>query len=59
VEENAAPAPELAEAVERRRSELQREAFALGARVYADRPGAFVRRMERLWDASETEVRAP
>jgi CHAD domain-containing protein len=51
--------PELFDAMDRRRAELQSEAFALGGRVYAEKPSAYVRRMERLWSASETRVRAP
>jgi hypothetical protein len=50
---------EFYEAVERRRGELQTEAFALGARVYGEKPTAFVTRLERLWHAKQTEVRAP
>jgi CHAD domain-containing protein len=38
--------------VERRRSRLQAEAFAYGERLYADKPGAFVRRIGRWWEAS-------
>jgi hypothetical protein len=59
VEENADAGPEFFEAVARRRNELQAEAFALGARVYAEKPKAFSARMGRLWNASRTEVRAP
>jgi CHAD domain-containing protein len=59
VEENAGPSPAFFDAVERRRSELQAEAFALGSRVYAEKPKAFVARVGRLWDAGRTEVRAP
>jgi CHAD domain-containing protein len=44
--------PELVEAVEGRRSKLQEEAFELGARLYADRTKVFIRRLERLYDAS-------
>jgi CHAD domain-containing protein len=51
--------PEFSEAVIRRRSALQDEAFALGARLYADKSSVYVRRLERLWTASETRVRAP
>jgi CHAD domain-containing protein len=51
--------PEFSEAVIRRRGELQDEAFALGARLYVDKPSAYVRRFERLWSASEARVRAP
>jgi CHAD domain-containing protein len=57
--ENADAAPELFEAVEHRRAKLQEEAFALGARVYAEKPSAFVGRLKRLWEASEAQVRAP
>ena len=39
--------------VESRRGELQAEAFAYGARLYADKPGVFVARLERWWAASE------
>ena len=51
-ERHAEPTPELVEAVERRRAELQEEAFELGAQLYADRPKVFIRRLERLYDAS-------
>jgi CHAD domain-containing protein len=59
VEDNAAAGPEFFDAVARRRGELQDEAFALGARVYAEKPKAFVRRMDRLWDAGRRRVREP
>jgi CHAD domain-containing protein len=48
----------LANRVEHRRAELQADAFALGARLYADKPRAFVRRHERWWDVSATAGRA-
>jgi CHAD domain-containing protein len=52
-EENAPDTVEaLAEPVGRRRAQLQAEAFAIGARLYADKPRAFMRRLERWWDAS-------
>jgi CHAD domain-containing protein len=51
--------PEFFEAVERRRLELQAEAMALGARLYADKPSAYVRRLRRLWKAAPASVRAP
>jgi CHAD domain-containing protein len=57
--EHADAEPEFSEAVEQRRKELQAEAFALGARLYAEKPSGFVRRIERLWTANETRVRAP
>jgi CHAD domain-containing protein len=50
---------EFFEAVDRRRAELQAEAMTLGARIYADKPGAYVRRLRRLWKAAPTSVRAP
>jgi CHAD domain-containing protein len=59
VREHAAADPEFFEAVERRRSELQAQAMSLGARLYADRPSAYVRRLRRLWKAAPTSVRAP
>ena len=57
VEQNAEGTPTgLFEAVDRRRAELQAEAFELGARVYAEKPKAFVERMRRLWTAREAAV---
>jgi CHAD domain-containing protein len=51
--EHAADGHEELEAlVARRRQELQDEAFAYGARLYADKPKEFVRRIERWWAAS-------
>ena len=50
--EHHEPAPELVDAVEARRSKLQEEAFELGARLYADRTKVFIRRLERLYEAS-------
>ena len=41
----------LATVVEPRREQLRAEAFALGARLYAEKPGAFARRVETLWRA--------
>jgi CHAD domain-containing protein len=51
--EGHAPASAVAIAgpVDRRREELQAGAFELGARLYADKPGAFMRRLERWWGA--------
>ena len=51
--------PDFSEAVIRRRKRLQQEAFVLGERLYAEKPSAYMRRMERLWNASEAAVRAP
>jgi CHAD domain-containing protein len=53
------PDPEFSDAVIRRREALQGEAFALGSRLYAEKPSAYMRRMKELWEASETRVRAP
>src|SRR3954451_4683096 len=39
------------EAVAARRDPLQREALELGRRLYAERPGAFVRRLGGYWQA--------
>ncbi|HEY6776014.1 MAG TPA: CHAD domain-containing protein [Thermoleophilaceae bacterium] len=51
-EEHApASAAAIGAPVERRRAELQAGAFELGARLYADKPGAFMRRLERWWEA--------
>jgi CHAD domain-containing protein len=44
--------------VNERRQRLQGEAFAYGARLYADKPGAFVRRIESWWQASARAVPA-
>ena len=59
VREHAEAEPEFFEAVERRRTELQAEAMALGERLYADKPRAYVRRLRRLWNAAQASVRAP
>jgi hypothetical protein len=40
--------------VEARRRELQEEAFAYAARLYADKPGAFVRRIRTWWETADT-----
>jgi CHAD domain-containing protein len=37
--------------IERRREELQAEAFALGARLYAEKPKAFAKRIGAYWEA--------
>jgi CHAD domain-containing protein len=59
VREHGDAEPEFFEAVDRRRSELQEDAFALGARLYAEKPSAYVRRLNQLWSAAEARVRAP
>jgi CHAD domain-containing protein len=40
--------------IERRRRELQGEAFALGERLYAEKPTAFARRIGAYWEAPAT-----
>jgi CHAD domain-containing protein len=42
-----------------RRKELQDEAFAYGARLYADKPSVFVSRLEGWWDATRRQVSEP
>jgi CHAD domain-containing protein len=37
--------------IEHRQAELEGEAFALGSRIYAEKPGAFARRMRSAWCA--------
>jgi CHAD domain-containing protein len=59
VAEHVGHEPELVDAVESRRTQLQSEAFALGGRLYAEKPSAYVGRIERLWDAGRAGVRAP
>jgi CHAD domain-containing protein len=59
LEQHAEPGAVLFEAVEGRREALQAEALELGARLYADSPSAYVRRLRRLWEASSSPVRAP
>lgn len=41
--------------IDRRRVDLQESAFLLGERIYADKPGALVRRLEACWAAWEQE----
>jgi CHAD domain-containing protein len=50
--EEHADGAEIEPLVARRRQELQDEAFAYGARLYADKPKAFTKRIERWWEAS-------
>jgi CHAD domain-containing protein len=59
VRDNADAGPEFFEALDRRRAELQADAMKLGARLYADKPSGHVRRLRRLWDATQASVRAP
>jgi CHAD domain-containing protein len=57
--EHSDAGPEFFHEVERRRLELQADAVSLGARLYAERPAAYTRRLRRLWEASPTFIRAP
>ena len=41
--------------IDRRRAELQAQAMPLGARLYAERPGAFVRRFAVYWEVWRAE----
>jgi CHAD domain-containing protein len=59
VAENVGEEAALTEAVEARRAQLQAEALALGERLYAEKPSAYVRRLGRLWSVGRTGVRAP
>jgi CHAD domain-containing protein len=44
--------------LDHRRAQLQAQAWLAGARVYAETPQAFRRRMRRYWDAGRAERRA-
>jgi CHAD domain-containing protein len=43
-------------AVDRRRGELQRDALALGARIYSEKPGAYMRRLRSYWNADPRPI---
>jgi CHAD domain-containing protein len=45
----------LLDAIESRRLDLQRQAKALGALLFAEKPGAFVRRLGKYWRAWKAE----
>jgi CHAD domain-containing protein len=45
----------LRKAIETRRKELQKESFALGRRLYAERPRTFTARLASYWDAWRRE----
>ena len=45
--------------IDHRRNELQTEAMALGMRVYAESPRAFIRRQRRAWAGGRALARAP
>ena len=47
------------ELIAHRREELRAEALWLGARVYAEKPKAFRRRMRRTWRASRPAAPVP
>ena len=40
--------------LENRQRELQQEAFEYGARIYADKPSVFVRRLESWWEVARS-----
>lgn len=44
--------------IEHRRQELQTEAICAGERLYAEKPGAFARRLQRYWKAGRAQARA-
>jgi CHAD domain-containing protein len=46
----------LLSVIDRRREELQRDAFALGQRLYLDPPSGFVRHLQGYWKAWRSEV---
>ena len=50
---------DVLELVARRRQELQDAARRLGARLYAEKPGAFGRRLSRYLAAAQAERRGP
>jgi CHAD domain-containing protein len=47
----AADLDAIAALIDHRQQELRRQALQLGARVYAEKPEAFVRRMRAMWQA--------
>jgi CHAD domain-containing protein len=59
VREHTGADAEFFEAVNGRRAELQAEAMTLGARLYADKPSGYVRRLRRIWKAAPTSIREP
>jgi CHAD domain-containing protein len=44
--------------IDRRRAELEQEAFLLGQRIYRDRPRAFESRIKGYWKAWRSEAKA-
>ncbi len=49
----------LAALIQRRRTQLQQSARSLGERVYAERPRAFVERIETYWQAWQAGIKQP
>jgi CHAD domain-containing protein len=52
------PEAELFSLLQRRRTELQESAWALGRRAYGEKPKAFVRRLGKYWKAWQAEKEA-
>lgn len=50
---------EFFQAVDARRAALQADALALGERLYAEKPSAYVRRLGRLWTGDPARVSSP
>jgi CHAD domain-containing protein len=48
----------VVELLDHRRGQLEEEALAIGARVYAERPKVFVRRVRRMWKAGSSHAAA-
>jgi CHAD domain-containing protein len=42
--------------IDHHRDELQAQALCVGARVYAEKPKAFIRRMRRIWNAGRGRI---
>jgi CHAD domain-containing protein len=53
----AAMVEKLLDAIDKRQSELRRNALSLGARLYDDKPKAFARRIEHLWKEWQSRPR--
>ena len=47
----------IVDLIDHRRAQLQEEALCVGARVYAERPKEFVRRVRRMWKAGDRYAR--
>ena len=57
-EGNGAHRAEWSRLIQRRRGELQKDAFGLGDELYRDRPKDFVRRLKAYWKAWRAELAA-